>query len=67
MKTMEQNLGIKMGETTDDYKFTLERVACLGSCALAPVMMVDDDMHVQMTAKKVENIIKAQRNGKNKD
>jgi len=56
MKTTEHHLGIKTGETTEDYGYTLERVACLGSCALAPIMTVDDDMHVQITIKKVADI-----------
>jgi len=40
---LEMELGVQRGETTDDLKFTLETVNCLGACALAPVVMVDDD------------------------
>ena len=57
MESTESHLGIKTGETTDDYGFTLERVACLGSCALAPIMMVNDDMHVKIKRKKVAGIL----------
>lgn len=39
---LEEYLGIKMGETTPDKKYTVESVACLGCCSLAPVMMVDE-------------------------
>jgi NADH:ubiquinone oxidoreductase subunit E len=40
--SLEEYLGIKMGDTTPDMKYTLESVACLGCCSLAPVMMIDD-------------------------
>ena len=41
-RAVVEELGIKVGETTDDMRFTLESVACVGCCGLAPVMMVDD-------------------------
>jgi NADH-quinone oxidoreductase subunit E len=42
---IEDTLGIEGGETTDDLRFTLEEVACIGACALAPVIMINDDPH----------------------
>jgi NADH-quinone oxidoreductase subunit E len=57
MKTAEKNLGIDRGGTTEDYKFSLERVACFGSCALSPVMVVDKDVYGRMTTAKVKNIL----------
>jgi NADH-quinone oxidoreductase subunit E len=57
MKTAEKNLGIDRGSTTEDYKFNLERVACFGSCALSPVMVVDKDVYGRMTTAKVKNIL----------
>ncbi len=42
---IEQELGIGVGETTPDRRFTLEAVRCLGACGLAPVMMVNEDTH----------------------
>jgi NADH-quinone oxidoreductase subunit E len=45
LEALERRLGIKEGETTPDQSFTLETVACLGACALAPVMVVDGDYH----------------------
>jgi NADH-quinone oxidoreductase subunit E len=57
MKTAEKNLGIDRGGTTEDYKFNLERVACFGSCALSPVMVVDKDVYGRMTTAKVKNIL----------
>jgi len=45
MEQMVKDLGIKAGETTEDGEFTLEVVRCVGACALAPVVIVDDDTH----------------------
>jgi len=45
---VENHLGIKAGETTEDYKYTFEVVYCLGSCGLAPVAMIDDQVHGQL-------------------
>lgn len=50
---LEQHLGIEAGETTADRKFTLEKVACFGSCALAPVVVVGEQVHGSMTPEKV--------------
>jgi len=55
METVERQLDIKHGETTKDTKFSLERVACMGCCALAPVMVVDDDIYGKLTSTKVKN------------
>lgn len=51
-ETIEKKLNIKDGETTADGKYTLESVACLGCCSLAPVVAVDDEIsaHVDRTA-----------------
>jgi len=50
-------LGIKAGETTPDLEHTLETVACFGSCALAPVVVVNDKVHGRMAAAKLRNLI----------
>jgi NADH-quinone oxidoreductase subunit E len=52
-----QKLQIKPGETTKDSLFTLERIACLGCCALAPVIIVDEKLHGQMTLQKYHQIL----------
>jgi NADH-quinone oxidoreductase subunit E len=52
-------LGIGDGQTTDDLKFTLETVACLGACALSPVMVVNKTYHGHMNAKRIDLIIQA--------
>jgi NADH-quinone oxidoreductase E subunit len=54
---LEKRLGVSPGETTEDKQFTLETVNCLGACALGPVVVVDDEYHGHMTAKKVEPLI----------
>ena len=54
-------LGISDGETTEDGLFSLELVNCLGSCALAPVMVVDDTYYGKMTMEKLPGIIESYR------
>lgn len=53
LETAQHCLGIKTGQSTEDYKYSLERVACLGSCALAPIMVMDDTLYPKVTIKKV--------------
>jgi NADH-quinone oxidoreductase subunit E len=57
LQEVERRLGIKPGETTDDLEYTLETIACFGSCALAPVMVVDKDVYGRMTTSKVGQIL----------
>jgi NADH:ubiquinone oxidoreductase subunit E len=54
---MEKQLGIKAGETTGDMEYTLETVACIGACALAPTMTIDNETHGKMTTKKVAEVL----------
>jgi len=54
---IEEILGIPSGETTDDLKFTLEEVACIGCCALAPVIMINDNPHGRLTPDKIKDIL----------
>jgi len=56
LREVEKRLGIKPGETTSDWEYTLETVACIGACALAPTMTVDKETHGQMTTKKVVEV-----------
>jgi NADH-quinone oxidoreductase E subunit len=55
---VERKLGIKHDEITEDGKFSLERVACFGSCALAPVMVVNKDVYGHMTVSRVVEILR---------
>jgi len=57
LEALESELGIKAGETTPDLEYTLETVACFGSCALAPVVVLNDKVYGRMTAKKVKKIL----------
>lgn len=66
LQELQQHLGITAGQTTEDGKFDLERVACLGCCALAPVLSVDGKVHAQITAKKIPSIL-SQYAGKEDD
>ena len=57
LREVEEVLGIKPGETTDDFEYSLETTACFGSCALAPVMVVDKNVYGRMTTSKVRQIL----------
>lgn len=57
-EAVEDALGIKDGETTEDRLFTVESVACLGCCSLAPVMMIGDDTFGKLTGNQAVKIIK---------
>lgn len=59
MDKAEDSLEIRAGETTKDMKFTLERVNCLGCCALGPVIVVDDEYYGKLTPAKVEEVLKS--------
>ena len=54
---LQKKLGIGLGETTEDRKFTLEAVRCLGACGLAPVMVVDEDTHGDVTPENALKIV----------
>ena len=57
LETLQRELGIEPGGTTEDYRFSLERVACFGSCALAPVAVIDDKVHGRLTTTKAKEIL----------
>jgi NADH-quinone oxidoreductase subunit E len=54
---LSRRLGITWGQTTADGRFTLLPVACLGACDHAPAMMIDDDLHGDLTATKVDEVL----------
>ena len=56
--TLETNLGIKAGQTTRDKRFTLETVACIGACSIAPVITVNDEYFGKVTVKEIPGILK---------
>jgi len=57
LNRLEEKLGIKSGETTEDSQFTLETVNCLGACALAPIVVIDGEYHGQTTVDKVDKLL----------
>jgi NADH-quinone oxidoreductase subunit E len=58
LKSVQQFLGIGENETTPDFTYTFETVACLGACALSPVVLVDKNYYGKLTPAKVEKILK---------
>lgn len=57
LSLVENDLGIKVGETTKDKRFSLESVACLGACSIAPVMMIDDKFFGHISAEDIPKIL----------
>ena len=56
-EAVERELDISPGQTTKDKRFDLQRVACLGCCALAPVVQINDDIYSQMTVIRLKEIL----------
>ncbi|KZL93828.1 NADH-quinone oxidoreductase subunit NuoE [Clostridium magnum] len=54
---LEKNLGIKAGQTTEDLKFSINTVNCIGCCAIAPVMMINERYYGNLTPKMVKEIL----------
>jgi len=57
LNALRSEIGISPNETTPDGRFDLERVACLGCCALAPVVMINDDIFSNMSVIKLKEIL----------
>ena len=57
LEAVERELGIKAGETTEDLKYTLETVNCVGACALGPIMIVDGEPSGEMKIDKVKPLL----------
>ena len=64
IKTLKDELGIENNETTEDGLFTIQEVACLGCCSLAPVVMINEETYGKLTPKKMKNILKEYRDSK---
>jgi len=58
LAALEKKLGCGLGKTTKDGRFSLEKVYCLGNCALSPSLMIDEDVHGRFTPKSVTDILK---------
>jgi len=59
INAVKQQLNVEPGETTEDMKFTFETVACLGTCFLAPAMMVNNDYYGHLTKNKIKGILES--------
>jgi NADH-quinone oxidoreductase subunit E len=59
LEEIETVLGIKAGETTDNLKHSLETVACIGACSLAPAVMINGKVEAKLDAKKVRELFKS--------
>ena len=57
VEALSENLNIKMGGTTEDRRFSLTTQRCFGACGLAPVIMINDDVHGRVTPKKIAGIL----------
>jgi len=62
VETVSRRLGVETGHATQDLQFSLETVGCLGSCAQAPLMMIDDKYFGRMAVDKVPKILKPYKN-----
>ena len=57
VKYLRERLGVELGETTTDGKFTFEVARCFGSCGLAPAMMIDDTVYKQVNVNRIERVL----------
>ncbi len=57
LDTIREKLGIEPGETTPNGRFSLERVACVGACALAPAIVIDGEVHGRMTQRSLKRLL----------
>jgi NADH-quinone oxidoreductase subunit E len=63
LEQLQEQLGIVLGQTTADGLFSLLSVPCLGVCHRAPAMMIDDDLHVNLTGEKIDKALERYREG----
>lgn len=61
LKLVQQELGLEEGETTSDLEYTLETVACIGVCALAPNIVINQETHGNLNPKKVTRLFEGRR------
>ena len=59
LRVVQKVLAIEDGQTSEDLKFTLETISCLGACALSPVMVVNKTYYGQMNPKRIETVLQA--------
>lgn len=61
IERLEKELGIPAGDTTDDHKFSIEVVRCLGACGLGPVLMIGEDVHARLKPDMIPGLLKNYR------
>ncbi len=61
LDTVKKELGIDVGETTDDGEFTLDAIRCIGTCGMAPVMSIGEEVIGEMSVEKVKKVLKGRR------
>ena len=66
LNTLERELKVQPGETTGDKEYTLETVNCLGSCALAPLVVIDNHYHGRMLGTTVLSLLKGEKDASKK-
>ena len=59
IKSVEDKIGIKPGETTPDGKFSFELTNCIGACDKAPAMLINNDVHVNLTPDKISEVLES--------
>jgi NADH:ubiquinone oxidoreductase subunit E len=58
LKELEKSLGVGFGETTRDGRFTLEKVYCMGNCAVSPTVVIDEEVHGRVSPGEVHRLLK---------
>lgn len=66
VSAIEEELGIKPGEVTQDLKFSLDKVGCLGACALAPAMVINGEVYGNLTPEQTKEILRNIKKGDDK-
>ena len=61
LREVEKAVGVKEGETSSDMEYSVETVACIGCCALAPCLRIDNDVRGEMTVEKVRGLLSSNR------
>ena len=67
MEAIKTELGIDVGDTTEDGLFTFEIARCIGACGLAPAIMIDDDVFKQMTPQKLHILLRKYQEAEKED
>jgi NADH-quinone oxidoreductase subunit E len=67
LEAWERDLSIKVGETSSDGEFSIERVACVGCCAMAPVTVIAEEVHGKVTPTRVRGLVESFKREKDKE